>query len=213
MSPFLKQIILATGIGDWENTIWMQILILVILAASWGVYAFIKNKPENLKDNERDLEGSGSDYTKSSRLIGRQRTNLSQHKEKYPAQIKDIRVYTAQASKSTLVPLSNSSIANQQKAKNISPRKTTRDINSGMELLDLDLLLHIVHNTKGNDKNDVTMRKLAFNELLRRQNQNRINGTALTVYAVNKKDLYGKGIQCEAIKELAERTSPHKHKI
>ena len=76
-----------------------------------------------------------------------------------------------------------------------------------MDLLELDFLLSIVENTKGNDQNDVTMRKLNFNEVLRRGKQNQIDSNAFAVYAVNPGNLYGKDIQCEATKELARRTA------
>jgi len=68
------------------------------------------------------------------------------------------------------------------------------DVTGGMDLLELDFLLGVVEETKGDDKNDVTMRRLSFDELLRRQNQDRIDSNALAVYAVNKYDLYGKKI-------------------
>ncbi len=82
-----------------------------------------------------------------------------------------------------------------------------RDLRGGMELLELDFLLSIVENTEGNDVNDVTMRKLNFNELLRRGKQDQIDSNALKVYAVNAGNLYGKDIQCAATKELAKRTA------
>ena len=82
-----------------------------------------------------------------------------------------------------------------------------RDVSSGMELLELDFLLGVIEDTEGNDPNDVTMRRLDFNEVLRRSKQDQIESNALTVYAVNKGDLYGKTIQCEAMKELTKRTA------
>jgi histone H3/H4 len=87
-----------------------------------------------------------------------------------------------------------------------SDEKRAGDVTGGMELLELDFLLRVVEDTKGDDKNDVAMRRLSFDELLRRKNQDRIDSNALTVYAVNKYDLYGKNIQCEAMKELTRRT-------
>ena len=97
--------------------------------------------------------------------------------------------------------------ASNEKPKSKSAREGDADLNSGMELLELDFLLGIVENAKGDDEKDVTMRKLNFNELLRRQKQDQIDSNALTVYAVNKGDLYGKDIQCEAMKELTKRTA------
>lgn len=86
-----------------------------------------------------------------------------------------------------------------------------RDVTSGMEILELDFLLGVVENTKGSDKNDVTMRKLVFNELIRREQLDTIDSSALKVYTVNESNLYGKDIQCEAMKKLTERTT-HKAK-
>jgi hypothetical protein len=82
-----------------------------------------------------------------------------------------------------------------------------RDLAGGMELLELDFLLGVIESTDGDDKNDVTMRKLSFNELLRREQLDTIDSNALKVYAVNNGDLYGKDIQCEAMKKLTERTT------
>jgi hypothetical protein len=82
-----------------------------------------------------------------------------------------------------------------------------RDLGGGMEMLEMDFLLSVVENTKGEDKNDVTMRKLVFNELLRREQLDAIDSNALKVYTVDESRLYGKDIQCEAMKKLAERTT------
>ena len=81
-----------------------------------------------------------------------------------------------------------------------------RDLAGGMEMLELDFLLGVVEQTGSNDKNDVMMRKLSFNEVLRRVKQTQLDSGALRVYAVNEGNLYGKDIQCEAMKELAKRT-------
>ena len=85
-------------------------------------------------------------------------------------------------------------------------RHGEKDLAIGMEILDLDFLLSIVENTEGNDKNDVAMRRLTFDELLRREQQDTIDSNALKVYAMNEGELYGKVIQCEAMKVLTERT-------
>ena len=82
-----------------------------------------------------------------------------------------------------------------------------RDLHGGMELLELDFMLGIVENTKGDDQNDVTMRRLNFNEVLRREKQSQIDSSSLVVYAMNAGDLYGKDIQCAATKELTKRTA------
>ena len=82
-----------------------------------------------------------------------------------------------------------------------------RDLAGGMEMLELDFLLSVVEHTKGDDKNDVTMRKLVFNELLRREQLETIDSNALKVYTIDESNLYGKDIQCEAMKKMTERTT------
>lgn len=81
-----------------------------------------------------------------------------------------------------------------------------RDLTGGMEMLELDFLLSVVEYTKGDDKNDVAMRKLVFNELLRREQLDTIDSNALKVYTIDESNLYGKDIQCEAMKKMTERT-------
>jgi len=82
-----------------------------------------------------------------------------------------------------------------------------KDLAGGMEMLEQDFLLGIVESTRGNDENDVVMRRLVFNELLRREQLDTIDSNALKVYTINQGNLYGKDIQCEAMKVLAERTA------
>jgi hypothetical protein len=84
--------------------------------------------------------------------------------------------------------------------------KGARNLAGGMDLLEMDFLLGVIENTDGDDKNDVAMRRLSFNEVLRRSQQSDIDSAALSVYAVDEKELYGKDIQCAAMKELTRRT-------
>lgn len=112
------------------------------------------------------------------------------------------------ASKIVEMPSPSKTASNVSNDENLkSGSNKNKDLAGGMEILDLDFLLSIVENTVGNDKNDVTMRKLTFDELLRREQLNTIDSNALKVYAINEGDLYGKTIQCEAMKVLTERTA------
>jgi hypothetical protein len=104
-----------------------------------------------------------------------------------------------------------SGISGEESLKSGASRSREKDLAGGMEILDLDFLLSIVENTEGNDKNDVAMRRLTFDELLRREQQDTVDSNALKVYAMNEGGLYGKVIQCEAMKVLTERTT-HKGK-
>lgn len=99
-----------------------------------------------------------------------------------------------------------SDISGEENVKSGLNRNREKDLAIGMEILDLDFLLSVVENTEGNDKNDVAMRRLTFDELLRREQQDTIDSNSLKVYAMNEGELYGKVIQCEAMKVLTERT-------
>lgn len=100
----------------------------------------------------------------------------------------------------------NFSEMTEGKTKSATPKARSEDMESGMELLELDFLLGIIENTNGDGKYDVTMRKLSFKEILRRNQQNEIDSNALKVYAMDDSKLYGKELQCEAMKELSLRT-------
>jgi hypothetical protein len=100
-----------------------------------------------------------------------------------------------------------SGISGEENLKSGSSRSREKDLAGGMEILDMDFLLSIVENTEGNEKNDVAMRRLTFDELLRREKQDTVDSNALKVYAMNEGGLYGKVIQCEAMKVLTERTT------
>lgn len=85
-------------------------------------------------------------------------------------------------------------------------KRRGRDLGSGMELLELDFVLDVVENTTGSEETEITMRQLCFKELHRRESMHEVGSAALKVYATNGKT-YGKDIQCEAMKELALRTT------
>ena len=95
---------------------------------------------------------------------------------------------------------------NQKKLKRDLDKEAKKDLAGGMELLELDFLLGAVENTNGNGKNDVMIRKLSFNELLRRKKLSVIDSSALKVYAKDAKSVYGRDIQCGAMNELSQRT-------
>lgn len=101
---------------------------------------------------------------------------------------------------------SGSSEMTGAKTKTATTKARGEDLDSGMELLELDFLLGVIETTDGDDKYDVTMRKLCFKEVLRKDQQNEIDSIALRVYALNDSNLYGKELQCEAMKELSLRT-------
>ena len=200
MSYSLAQIILAAGNIDGEDTIWIQMLVLVILVALLGVGSFVKTRVSSFKDEQQNYpEGGGTSYTWLHRLI------------KPLRELRDTRlgILTAQ-SKATIkepVLFDTPDAAGRERPKGEAARERGRDLAGGMEMLKLDFLLSIVEKTGGDDKNNVMMRKLNFNELLCREQLNEIDGNALKVYAVDEGNLYGKDIQFQAIKELTVRTA------
>ena len=175
-------------------------LVLVILVALLGVGSLVKTRVSSFKDEQQNYpEGGGASYTWLHRLI------------KPLRELRDTRlgILTAQ-SKATIkepVLFDTPDAAGRERPKGEAARERGRDLAGGMEMLKLDFLLSVVENAEGDDKNDVMMRKLNFNELLHREQLNEIDGNALKVYAMDEGNLYGKDIQCQAIKELAVRTA------
>jgi hypothetical protein len=158
---------LAARNGEGDDTIWVQMLVVVILAVAFGVFWLAKAKAnKSSSSKEEDLPVSLQRW-RIERQVGKTFENL--------------------------------------------PKKRVRDLQSGMELLEQDFLLSIVENTNdGNDEKDIIMRKLNFKELQRRGELNHADSKALRTYAINKGNIYGKDIQCEAMKSLAERTAKGK---
>ncbi len=81
-----------------------------------------------------------------------------------------------------------------------------RNLAGGMELLKTDFLVGVIEELAGEDHRDVAMRKFAFAELVRRNELGAVESDAITMYARDEHELYGKLIQCEAMEELSRRT-------
>jgi len=201
MSYSLAQIILAAGNIDGEDTIWMQMLVLVVLVVLLGIGSLIKTRANKFKDQQQDYPaGARSPHTQH-------RWQIKPLKE---LKKNRLGILTAQSKATIEEPLFGfdaPDITGQQKPKDEPVGEGGRDLAGGMEMLELDFLLSIVEKTGSDDKKDVMMRKLNFNELLRREQLNEIDSNALKVYAVDEGNLYGKDIQCQAIKELTVRTA------
>ncbi len=70
MSYSLAQIILAAGNIDGEDTIWMQMLVLVVLVVLLGIGSLIKTRANKFKDQQQNYpEGGGASYTWLHQLI------------------------------------------------------------------------------------------------------------------------------------------------
>ena len=214
MNSFL-QIIVAAGDNYGENTFWVQILVFLLVAVSLGLYSLVKKKPEQLKQHKQRLAEQARIYhAKSRRQIrrgGKYIARLKSITQKYATKTRDIGLNMPHFSKRPMPDFDGPAMVGREKYEPAAQRDA--DLKSGMELLELDFLLSNVQNTDGDNKNDVTMRKLNFNELLRRAKLDLVSSSVLKVYAINQDNLYGKEIQCEATRELSRRTAcKSKHK-
>jgi hypothetical protein len=197
MSYFLVQGILAAGNGEGGDAIWMQMLVLVIVVALIGVGSIVKTQADKFKVHR---QGGWTSYiwhnwrTKLVKVLKGSRVGVLE---------------TAQAKAAIKEPVlfDTPEAAEREGARAESAGEKGKDLAGGMEMLELDFLLSIVENIKGDDKNDVMMRKLNFDELIRREQLGEIDSNALKIYARDEGGLYGKDIQCRAIKELAVRTA------
>ena len=194
------EIILAAGGNETEEIFWTQILVLVMLAAGVGVYSFIRKRARQV-----DQQEGYADYTRVAFSGGGWASKWLKVLEDKGA---DIFSRTAEQEvemeKGPTLESGEAAIAGWGRLRDEVCKG--RDLGSGMEVLEQDLLVRVVEETKGDDDYDVMMRKLSFKELVRREQLVAADSKALKVYAMNGGNLYGKDIQCEAMKELAGRT-------
>ncbi|MHC4060044.1 MAG: hypothetical protein ACYSUC_00300 [Planctomycetota bacterium] len=196
----LVQIIVAASSSDGESTFWMQMLAMVVLAGLLGVGGLVKARAAKSRYGKPSYPGSvhGPYFLR--------RWNVRPFKvmrDKYLA-ILSRAVQREPAVQEAVTGFEDTDIAGGEQQEKNSAKE--RDLAGGMELLDVDFLVGVVENTKANDRNDVMMRRLGFNELVRRERVSAVDSIKLKVYATDKRRVYGKDIQCEALKELAKRT-------
>jgi len=202
MDCSLGQIILAVSNSDGEDAFWTQMLVLVVLVASWGVYSLVKTRAKPSGEQRQGYDdGSGSRGTQ----LRRRNKVLGGLKER------GLGVFSKLAQSKAVIEkpvfdFGAGNITSEGKLKSELAGGRGKDLAGGMEMLEQDFLVGVVEETKDKDKNDVMMRKLCFNELLRRGQLKAADSKSLKVYAKNEGNFYGKDIQCEAMKELAERT-------
>lgn len=202
MEYSLRQIIVAAG-DSGESTIWIQLLVLVILASLWGIYNLVKSKADRFKEPEQNypevVHGAQAHQPR------RQNKALKGLKDRWPG------VFSKPTQSQGIIkkPVFDFDVreaASETKVGNEPAAERVRNLTGGMEMLQLDFLLGVVENTEGADSNNVMMRKLSFNELRRREQLKAADSNALKVYTIDKNKLYGKDIQYEAMRELTERT-------
>ena len=195
MTHLIAEIILAASNTDEEGTFWITMLMLVVLGGGVGIVSLIKTRVKRFKTQKQYL----TDISSKTYRPGEEQIRAV--KDKYI----EFFLKTAPTKKITKEPMFDFEAADQVSS---GEHKEDRDVSSGMEILDLDFLVKVVENTKGRSKKDVMMRKLVFDELLRREQVTAVDSKALNIYTINKSKLYDKKIQSGAMKALAERTKP-----
>ncbi|MHC4143660.1 MAG: hypothetical protein ACYSUD_02660 [Planctomycetota bacterium] len=195
MAHFIAEIVLAAGNSDEDSTFWITMLMLVVLGGGVGIVSLIKTRVKRFKAQKQYRADI------SSRTYHPRDEQIRAVKDKYI----EFFLKTAPKKKITKEPMFDFETADKVSS---GKHKEDRDVSSGMEILDLDFLVKIVENTKGRNKKDVQMRKLVFDELLRRDQVDAVDSKALNIYTINKSKLYNKKIQSGAMKALAERTKP-----
>jgi hypothetical protein len=196
----LSPAIVYLAAGDSEEGFWVQLLVVVALAAGAGVYSIAKSSAGGpLRGELQDLYFRLTRAVKSAlvkrqvRIAGHQKTEYA--RQISPPGIKSEASFSAETAKR---PAKGSPFfANATKG---------RDLKSGMELLAREFLVGVAERTDEVDRRDIEMRRLCFSELVRRGELFALSGDALKVYILNNNGLFSKSIQREAMEELAGRT-------
>jgi hypothetical protein len=210
MNDLLIQTILAVHNSDGEDAIWMQILVLAIMAVFLGIFSLTRAKAN--KSKERDQNYPQKALAQESQRFQHQQIQpipgRSVHKKlSFSALKTTLNVNKYKKTEQHVFNFDIPDTTGRTKSKINLARKRKKDLSSGMELLELNFLLRTIENVSDDDEKDVTIRKLNFKELLRRGKLNEADSNTLKIYAINKDNLYDKYIQCEAMKNLAERTA------
>lgn len=199
MNCALEVIILAANNNmDEEGTFWIQLLVFIILGVVVGIGSLLKTRAKRLKAQKQHIP---EDAAPAGQRLRRFET-FQELKDKYVENV----LKTERPKTVVTEPMFDYEIAETASGRKEIKKTEKKDLASGMEILELDFLLNIVEKTKGKNKKDVTMRQLAFNELIRRGQIAALDSKILNFYTINKGGVYEKNVQCAAMKALAERT-------
>jgi hypothetical protein len=195
--------------GDSEEGFWVQLLVIVLLAAGVGVYGVAKSRAKKQAGppsaRPRQQAGGGlkefySRFVSAARSIATRKpvsilhthTNIENRASRNEHQ--DRPFFAPNQEQFRATPVRD------------ALRRKGKDLKSGMELLAKDFLAGVVEQTGEVGRQDIEIRRLCFNELIRRDELGVLSSDALKVYILDERGFYGKVIQCAAMKELAGRT-------
>ena len=191
--------------SDGDEIIWAQMLMVVMLAAGGGIYAFIRIRPGSRRGsrglllNHRNIFNRGIDAV--SRLI---KTAHRQISLKRPAPPQSPGEYSV-INRTSKINYQTPAIIEEV----IKSGAKRRDLKSGMELLAGSFLVKIIESRRAGisaDGLDIEMQKMCFAEMMRRNEFEALSSEALKAYTIDEAGLYGKAIQRQAMEELFSRT-------
>jgi hypothetical protein len=191
--------------GNNEETIWAQMLMVVMLAAGGGIYAFIKTRPGSRRGNRgpvsthrnifnRGIDGVSRLIQAAGRQIPLKRPALLQSSGEY-------HVINRTSNINYQAPVISEAVVKSEAKR--------RDTKSGMELLAGSFLVKIIETRLAGipaSGLDIEMQKMCFAELMRRRELAAVSSEALRAYIIDEAGLYGKTIQRQAMEELFHRT-------
>jgi hypothetical protein len=201
--------------GDGEETFWIQLLVLVILAAGVGFFGVIKKHRvrygaarEIIRNKLNGIVRRGRDIAILwSRLISEIREALIPFIHRTQTKLGLIFNPGASGTKINEEVRGLTAIRPDTPKSGRATKQGKRNFNSGMELLTRDFLVEVVERTGSVEMQDVTMRNLCFTELVRRGELLAVSSDALKTYTMNTEGIFDKSIRYQAMKELASRTA------
>jgi hypothetical protein len=188
--------------GDSEEGFWVQLLVIVLLAAGVGVYGIAKSRVK---------KQAGPPSARPRQQAG---GGLKEFYSRFVIATRSIATRKPVSILHTHTNIENRASSNEHQdrpffAPNQEQFRATKgkDLKSGMELLAKEFLVGVVEETDAVERLDISMRQMCFTELIRREELSALASDALKVYILDERGFYGKVIQCAAMAELAGRTS------
>jgi hypothetical protein len=176
--------VIVMGAVEDEGTFWIQLLMMVMIAAGAGIYLLFKSRAK--------------------------RAEQQTHDEVIETIIETPQHLAVRAPLPIIARPENRRIE-WPVVSEVEPRR--KNLTGGMELLARNFLVSVVERTDSPNHRDIEMRRLCFTELGRRGELWSIASTALKIYTLDEDGFYGKVIRFEAMAELAGRTVSQSHNV
>ena len=190
--------------SDGEEAFWAQLLMVVMLAAGGGIYAFVKTRPASRRGKRgpisihRNILDHGIERV--SRLIKTAGKRISLKRPAPQQSPGEYRVITQMPEINYQTPAIVETV--------VKSGAKGRNLKSGMELLTGGFLVKMIESRFAGAAAglDIEMQKMCFAEMKRRNELEAVSSEALKIYIVDKAGHFGKTIQRQAMEELFRRT-------